>query len=89
MDPELEAIIEGFRKVRSKVPPDQLAAFDEWLKRAIYADTPAERLAVMQEMADPEGALTPKEIDRFIAEASGGDELLPKRLRQRARRNCR
>jgi len=81
-DPELEEIIRQFKELRSQVSPEALDYFDDLLLRGINADTPAQRMALLDELADPEGILSRAERDKFIATATGGDELAPRRIRR-------
>lgn len=81
MDPELEEIIRQFKELRSQVSPDELNSFDEMMLRAINADTPAQRMEILDELVDPEGILSRAERDKLIA-AAAGDELTPRRIRR-------
>lgn len=56
MDPELEEIIRQFKELRSQVPPDELSSFDEMMLRAINANTPAQRMEILDALVDPKGS---------------------------------
>lgn len=88
VDREVEDIIRRLQDLRSRIPADQLPAVDEMLLRAINADTPVERMQILDMLADPEGTLTRAEKDKIIAAATG-DELAPRRIRRPKRQRPR
>ena len=81
MDPDLEDTIRRLKELRSHVPPDKLDSFDEMMLRAINANTPAQRMEILDALVDPEGILSRAERDKLIA-AAAGDELSPRRIRR-------
>ena len=82
MDRELEDIIQGFKDLRSRVSADERDSFDQLIRCAINADTPAQRQEILDALVDPEGVLSRAERDKLIA-AAASDELSLRRIRRR------
>ena len=82
VDPESEDIIRRVKELRDTLPRDALPALKDFLLRAMDAKTPAARAQIMDELSDPDGILSRAEKDKIIADAAGGDELAPRRLRR-------